>query len=119
MDLIVKVLEKIQDNAENVETAQLERGKLPYIARRIAKKYKDSFEISLYADDTTTVTTSGDEDFFVTYNQIIIDTIEAWTNENKLTGQVWVIQILCDRAKNGFQKFCREIFPMHMDTWFS
>ena len=78
------MLEKIQDNAENVETAQLERGKLPYIARRIAKKYKDSFEISLYADDTTTVTTSGDEDFFVTYNQIIIDTIEAWTNENKL-----------------------------------
>ena len=48
------------------------------------KKYKDSFEISLYADDTTTVTTSGDDDFFVIYNQIIIDTIEAWTNENKL-----------------------------------
>ena len=39
MDLIEKVLEKIQDNAENVETALLERGKLPYIAKRIAKKY--------------------------------------------------------------------------------
>ena len=69
MDLIEKVLEKIQDNAENVETALLERGKLPYIAKRIAKKYKDSFEISLYADDTTTITTSGDEDFFVTFNR--------------------------------------------------
>ena len=84
VDLIVKVLEKLQENTENVETAQLERGKLSYIAKRIAKKYKDSFEISLYADDTTTITTSGDDDFFVVYNQIIIDTIETWTNENKL-----------------------------------
>ena len=117
MDLIEKVLEKIQENAENVENAQLERGKLPYIARRIAKKYKDSFEISLYADDTTTVTTSGDEDFFVAYNQIIIDTIETWTNENKLKMNAQkIVKVKFGTKENSSQYFYGKCSPYTIPT---
>ena len=56
----------------------------PFVIKRKISKYQDSFRISLYADDTCSVTSRGLNSEHIVYNQRSINSIREWTDEYEM-----------------------------------
>ena len=72
----------------------------PFVIKRKISKYQDSFRISLYADDTCSVTSRGLNSEHIVYNQRSINSIREWTDEYEMIMNVSKLQRVNFGTKN-------------------
>ena len=98
--LIDAVMKRKEENGSSLQTNLEQNRQKQFMITRIIKRYNDSFRLSMYADDTCTVTTRGNGEEFMTPNQEIINTIASWTDEFGMLMNVLKLQRINYGTKN-------------------